>query len=100
MDCDAPPNFTYLGVIFGHDVEHAPTYRKPAFFFVSEKYDRNSDPKKYKATLTCVEKKKGRLSVCCTCGPKKRLKQIENREIDRGIAEMPLFRFIVVSHLT
>ena len=51
-----------------------------------------------KATITCVKKKKKQnktgFQFVCTCGPNTRLKfQIENRKIERGIAEMPFSPF-------
>ena len=73
---------------------HQPTNWKPVFLiflFLSERYDRNNDPKKYKSdhNLSLKRKKEN-----CTSGPNTRLNfQIENRKIERGIAEMPFSPF-------
>ena len=52
-DVDWPclPQFTYLGVIFGHDnVDHGPTDKRKAglflFLFLSARYGRCYNPKK------------------------------------------------------
>ena len=58
----APLNFTYLGVIFGHDVDHGPTYKLKAvhfdFLFLSERFNRNNDPKKIQERPKLVLKSK------------------------------------------
>ena len=99
----APLNCTYLGVIFGHDVGHAPTNKLKAGFvylvFLSERYDQNNDPKNTKATITCLIKrikKKAGFQFFGTCGPNTTLKfQIENLTIARGIAEILFSPFFV-----
>ena len=67
--------------------------------FLSERYDQNNDPKGTKATITCltkIKKEKAGVQFFGTCGPNTTLKfQIENRKIERGIAEMPLSPFFV-----
>ena len=86
----------YLGVVFGHDVDHAPTHKLKAglfnFLFLSERYDRNNDPKKRKSDHNLFEKKKKKAAFqfFCTFGPSTRFNfQIENRKFERDIAEMP-----------
>ena len=87
----APLKFTYFGVIFLH--ERTPTNKPQAgLIFPPRDYDRKNDPKKTKAATTCLEKNEGRLSVCLHMRSKTRLKiQIDNRKIQRGIADIRFF---------
>ena len=85
-----------MGVIFGNDVDDAPTHKLKAglfnFLFLSERYGRNNDPKNTKATITCLGEKKGRLSVCLHMRSNYKVKISDRKlQIERGIAGMPFF---------
>ena len=59
----APLNFTYFGVIFGHDVHHAPTHKLKAGLFNCcfcrrDKMAEITIRKKTKATITFFLKEK------------------------------------------
>ena len=91
-----------MGVIFGHDVHHAPTNKLKAgfvyFVFLSERYDKNNNPKNTKATITCLIKRikqKAGVQFFGTCGPNTLKFQIENLKIARGIAEILFSPFFV-----
>ena len=90
--CYALGRFFYTILIMRQQTESRP-------FFLSERpYDRNNDPKKHKSDHKLSFKlEKTSFQCVCTCGPNTSLKfQIENRKIERGIAEMPCFPFFVV----
>ena len=78
-----------------------PTHKPKAglfnFMFLSERFDRNNNPKITKPTSTCLRKEeKAGFQCVCTCGPNTRLQiQIENHRIERGIAEMLFSPFFV-----
>ena len=88
-------------MIFGHDVDHAPTHKLKAglFNFFVLVRDRNNDPGKHKSDRNLSLKKKRKkadFQFFCTCGPTARFNfQIEKRKIQRGIAEMPFPPFFV-----
>ena len=82
---------------FGHDVDHAPTDKLKAglflfFVFCPRDMTEITIRKNTKPTITCLlkKKKKAGFQFFCTCGPNTMFNfQIENRKIERGIAEMP-----------
>ena len=90
-------------MIFRHDVDHAPTHKLKAgllnFLFLSARYDRNNDPKKHKSDHKLSQKRNKRKRPAFRFfvrGPNTRLNfDIENRKIERGIAEMPFSPFFV-----
>ena len=106
--CDAPLNFTVFDLNFQPRIWTARANKLKAglfnFLLLSERYDRNNDPKKYKSDHNLSlkkEKKKTGFQFFCACGPSTRLNfQIENRKVERGIAEMPFSPFFCRKHLT
>ena len=74
-----------------------PTNGKPGFSYLSERYGRYYDPKKYKSIHNLRLKKiKIGSPFVCTCGSNKSSKfQIKKLKIERGIAEMPFSPFFV-----
>ena len=95
VDWPCPAQFYVLGCDFWTrcwSCTNPQTESRPfEFLFLSERYGRNNDPKKYKSdhNLSLKRKKEN-----CTSGPNTRLNfQIENRKIERGIAEMPFSPF-------
>ena len=67
------------------------------FFCFVERYGRYKDPKKSKAPISRVKKKKKNgFPFVCPCGSNTTLKfEIEILKIERGIAKMPFFQFLV-----